>query len=121
MNPYLTTTSAIKHWSLHISITSLYAKYYSGVQIKKNEMGWACSMYGGEERCIQDFGGRPEWGRPCGRPRHRWEDIIKMDLQEVGWGGHGLGWSGSGQGQVVSSCECGNEPSGSTEYGEFLD
>jgi hypothetical protein len=26
-------------------------------------------------------------GRPLGRPRHRWEDNIKMDLQEVGWGG----------------------------------
>jgi hypothetical protein len=25
-----------------------------------------------------------------GRPRHRWEDNIKMDLQEVGWGG--MGW-----------------------------
>jgi hypothetical protein len=31
--------------------------------------------------------GRPEGRRPLGRPRHRWEDSIKMDLQEVGWGG----------------------------------
>jgi hypothetical protein len=30
--------------------------------------------------------GRPEGRRPLGRPRHRWEDNIKMDLQEVGWG-----------------------------------
>jgi len=30
-------------------------KYYAGNQIEKNEMGWACSTYGGEERCIQDF------------------------------------------------------------------
>jgi hypothetical protein len=34
--------------------------------------------------------GRPEGRRPLGRPRCRWEDNIKMDLQEVGWGGHGL-------------------------------
>jgi hypothetical protein len=27
-----------------------------GNQIEKNEMGKACSMYGGKERCIQDFG-----------------------------------------------------------------
>ena len=26
-------------------------------------------------------------GKPVGRPRHRWEDNIKMDLQEVGCGG----------------------------------
>jgi hypothetical protein len=31
--------------------------------------------------------GRPEGRRPLGRPRHRWEDNIKIDLQEVGWGG----------------------------------
>jgi hypothetical protein len=31
--------------------------------------------------------GRPEGRRPLGRPRRRWEDNIKMDLQEVGWGG----------------------------------
>ena len=31
--------------------------------------------------------GKPEGMRPLGRPRHRWEDTIKMDLQEVGCGG----------------------------------
>jgi hypothetical protein len=30
--------------------------------------------------------GKPEGRRPLGRPRHRWEDNIKMDLQEVGGG-----------------------------------
>ena len=28
--------------------------------------------------------GKPEGKRPLGRPRHRWEDNIKMDLKEVG-------------------------------------
>jgi hypothetical protein len=31
--------------------------------------------------------GKPEGRRPLGRPRHRWEDNIKMDLREVGCGG----------------------------------
>jgi hypothetical protein len=30
--------------------------------------------------------GRPEGRRPLERPRRRWEDNIKMYLQEVGWG-----------------------------------
>jgi hypothetical protein len=35
--------------------------------------------------------GTPEGRRPLERPRGRWEDNIKMDLQEVIWGGgHGL-------------------------------
>jgi hypothetical protein len=29
--------------------------------------------------------GTPEGKRPLGRPKHRWEDNIKMDLREVGW------------------------------------
>jgi hypothetical protein len=33
--------------------------------------------------------GKPEGKRPLGRPRHRWEDNIKMDLQEGGLGGGG--------------------------------
>jgi hypothetical protein len=36
-------------------------------------------------------------------------------------GGHGLDRSGSGQGQVAGSYECGNEPSGSIKCGEFLE
>jgi len=31
--------------------------------------------------------GKPEGKKPLGRHRHRWEDNIKMDLQEVGCGG----------------------------------
>jgi hypothetical protein len=34
--------------------------------------------------------GRPEGTRTLGRPRRRWDDIIKMDLQEVGREGLGL-------------------------------
>jgi hypothetical protein len=29
---------------------------------------------------------KPEGKRPLGRLRHRWEDNIKMDLREIGWG-----------------------------------
>ena len=31
--------------------------YCLGDKIEKNEIGGACSMFGGEERCIQGFGG----------------------------------------------------------------
>jgi hypothetical protein len=31
--------------------------------------------------------GKPEGKRPLGRPRRRWEDNIKMDIREIGWGG----------------------------------
>jgi hypothetical protein len=44
----------------------------------------ACSTYGGGERCVQGFGGEKTVVKlPLGTPRHRWEDNIKMDLQEV--------------------------------------
>jgi hypothetical protein len=31
--------------------------------------------------------GKSEGKRPLGRPRRRWQDNIKMDLKEIGWGG----------------------------------
>jgi hypothetical protein len=31
--------------------------------------------------------GKPEGKRPCERPRHRWENGIRMVLRENGWGG----------------------------------
>jgi hypothetical protein len=41
--------------------------------------------------------GRPEGRRPLGRPRSRWEDNMKMDLQEVGW--VGMNWIELAQGR----------------------
>jgi hypothetical protein len=42
----------------------------------------------GESRIVyRVLVGKPEVKRPLGRPRRRWEDNIKMDLQEVGCGG----------------------------------
>jgi hypothetical protein len=51
-------------------------------------MGGACdTCAGGEKRgAHRILVGRPEGRRALGRPRRRWEDNIKMDLQEVGWG-----------------------------------
>jgi hypothetical protein len=40
--------------------------------------------------------GKPEGKRPLGRHRLRWEDNIKMHLQEVGCGGFEMDRSGSG-------------------------
>jgi hypothetical protein len=41
----------------------------------------------GEDRCVHRvLVGKPEGKRPLGRPRHRWEDNIKMNLHEVGGG-----------------------------------
>jgi hypothetical protein len=34
--------------------------------------------------------GKPEGERSLGRPRRRWEDNIRMDLREIGWGGMDL-------------------------------
>jgi hypothetical protein len=90
--------------------------------IKSRRMRWA----GHEARMGEGRGayrilvGRPEGRRPLVRPRRRWEDNIKMHLQEVRWGAWtGLIWLRIGQ--VAGSCECGNEPSGSIKLGEFLD
>jgi hypothetical protein len=58
--------------------------------VKSKRMRWA----GHVERMEEDRGvhrvlvGKPEGKRPLGRPRRRWKDSIKMDLQEVG-GDHG--------------------------------
>ena len=57
--------------------------------IKSRRMRWAghvaCT---GERRVVyRVLVGKPEGKRPLGKPRRRWEDNIKMDLQEVGcWG-----------------------------------
>jgi hypothetical protein len=41
-------------------------------------------MHCGQEICAQGFGGETEGNKPLGRPRFRWEHIIKIDLKETG-------------------------------------
>jgi len=50
-------------------------------------MGGACSNNGESRAVYRVLVGKPEGRRPRGRTRLKWEDNIKMDLQEVGWGG----------------------------------
>jgi len=61
-------------------------KYNSGDQIKKIQ--WAGHVAHMEDRsgAYRALVGKPGGKRPLGRPRHKSEDNIKMDLQEVGWG-----------------------------------
>ena len=56
--------------------------------IKSRQMRWAGHVARiGEERGVNRvLVGKPEGKRPLGRPRHRWVDNIRMDLQEVGCG-----------------------------------
>jgi hypothetical protein len=63
--------------------------------IEKYEIGGACSMYGERESVYGVVVGKRAGKRQLGRPRRRWEDNIKIDLQKVGWG-HGLDRAGSG-------------------------
>jgi hypothetical protein len=73
----------------------LYALYSSPNiirVIKSRRLRWAGHIARVGERgdAYRALVGKPEGRRPLGRPRSRWEDNIKMDLREVGWGG--LDW-----------------------------
>jgi hypothetical protein len=59
--------------------------YRAGDELEKNEMGGACSTDGGRV-VYRVVVGKSEGKRPLGRPRRRWDDNIRTDLQEAGCG-----------------------------------
>jgi hypothetical protein len=68
-------------------------------QIKSRRIRWVGHVTSiGEGRNVyRVLVGKPEGKRPGGRARRRWEDGIKMDLREIGWGGWcGVDSPGSG-------------------------
>jgi hypothetical protein len=74
-------------------------KYCSGDQIEKNEMAGACSTYGEGGDIYRVLVGKPEGKRRLERPRRRWEDNMKMNLQQVRCGAWtGLIWLRKGAG-----------------------
>ena len=56
--------------------------------IKSRRMRWAghVARMGEEMGVYRVLVGKPEGKRPLGRPRHRWVDNIRMDLQDIGCG-----------------------------------
>jgi hypothetical protein len=56
-------------------------------QIKSRRMRWAVHVASmGEDREVYKvMVGKPEGKRSLGRPRRRWEDVIRIDLREIGW------------------------------------
>ena len=69
-------------------LNDLYSSPNIVRMIKSRRMRWAGhAALMGKERLIWSFDGKT-WGKePLGRPKFRWEDNIKMGLQEVGCGG----------------------------------
>ena len=67
-------------------LNDLYSSSYTVRVIKSRRIGWAGHVARmGEERGVyRVLVGKPEGKRPLGRPRRRWVDNIRMDLQEVG-------------------------------------
>jgi hypothetical protein len=57
--------------------------------IKSRKMLWAGHVARMREKrnAYRILVGKPEGKRPLGRPGRRWEDNIRMDLREIGWGG----------------------------------
>jgi hypothetical protein len=90
---FIHTFSVMGQWrKLHTG--ELHNLYSSPAIIRqiKSRRRWAGHVARmGEGRCVyRILVGKPEGERPHQRPRHRWEDGIRMDLREIGWGV----WSG---------------------------
>jgi hypothetical protein len=76
------------HTHIHDELNDLYSSPNIIRAIKSRRMGWAghIARMRGKRDAYRILVGRPEGRRPLGRPRRKWEDNIKIDLQEVGWG-----------------------------------
>jgi len=85
-------------WRLHNEeLTDLYSSPNIVRVIKSRRMRWAghVARMGEERGAYRVLVGKPEGKRALGRPRRRWVDNIRMDLQEVGYGS--VDWIGMPQ------------------------
>jgi hypothetical protein len=86
--------------------------------MKNNEMGEACSTYGNRRGTYRGLVGKPERGRPLGKFRRDEKIILKLVFKKRDWTWTGLIWLMIGTGG--GSCGCGNVPSPSVKFREFL-
>jgi len=84
---------------------------------------WHVAGMGGDESCLQAFGGEYLGKRDdCGKPRRKWRVILKWMFkklvgEEMDW----FGLAADGDREVAGICKCDNEPSVSIKCWEFLD
>jgi hypothetical protein len=69
--------------------------------MKSRRIKWAghVARMGEKKNAYRILVGKPEGKRPLGRRRRRWEDNIRMDLREIGWGG--MDWIDLAQGRTL--------------------
>jgi hypothetical protein len=79
-------------------LRNVYASPNIIMQIKHIRMRWAghVTRMGEEKKVYKVLMGKPEGKRPLGRPKRRWEDGIRMDLRDIGWGNVRMDPVGSG-------------------------
>jgi hypothetical protein len=73
----------------NVELRNLYSSPRIIRIIKSRRMRWKghVARMGKKKNAYRIVVGKPEGKRPLGRPRCKWEDNIKMDLREKGWGG----------------------------------
>jgi hypothetical protein len=85
-------------------LNNLYSSPNIARVIELRRMRWVAHVARIEKRkkVYRVLVGKPKGKGPLGRPRHRWEDNVKMNIQEVGCAGIGSSWLmiGTGGGQL---------------------
>jgi hypothetical protein len=77
--------------SEHLAVEEIIVKFNCSPSIiriiKSRRMRWTWHVARiGQRNACRILVGKPKGKRPLRRPRHRWEDNIKMDLRDIGWG-----------------------------------
>jgi hypothetical protein len=81
-------------------------------QIELRRMRWAGYVARMDEESVEGFSGKAEGKRPLERPRRRWEEGIRIDVREMGWGNVEWIQLAQNRGPVAGCCKYGDEHSG---------
>jgi hypothetical protein len=79
---------------LILSFNTMLILYIRMIKSRRMRWVWNVARMGERRGVYMVLVGKPEGKTPLAGPRRRWEDNIKMDLQEMGWG---IDWIGLAQ------------------------
>jgi hypothetical protein len=75
----------LQYCAFHRPVQKVFLRYW---YVATHRLRWAghVARMGERRGAFRALVGKPEGRRPLGGPKHRWENNIKMDVREVGWG-----------------------------------